>query len=88
MILIVSGFSWGMITGPQLKRPIEQTLVDAPISLLARMSHVDTTTVMSRLNAQGIDATSEQSIRELSRKYDQDENRLLAMVFLSDDHRK
>jgi hypothetical protein len=40
---------------------------------------------MARLNALGIDATSEQSIRELARRYDQDENRLLGLVFLTDE---
>ena len=88
LILIASLFSWGLVTGPQLKRPVEQALVDAPISVLVRMSKVDAQIVAAKLSAQGIDASSEQSIRELSRKYGQDENRLLAMVFLSYDTRE
>ena len=71
-----------MITGPQLKRPLEQALVDAPLSLLIRRSHVDTATVIARLKVRGIDAGSEESIGALAQKYGQDENRLLAMVFL------
>jgi hypothetical protein len=87
VLLIVSWFSWGMITGPALKRPIEQALVDAPISALARVSQVDPATVAARLNALGIDARSEQSIRELAGQRNQDENRLLGLVFLADEPR-
>lgn len=83
-ILLVSWFSWGKITGPQLKRPIEQALVDAPVSVLTHISQVNPATVMARFNALGIDATSEQSIQELARRYHQDENRLLGLVFLDD----
>ena len=86
LILIASLFSWGNVTGPQLKRPIEQALVDAPLSVLVRLSAVDAQTVAARLSAQGVDANSEQSIRELSMKLGQDENRLLAMVFLDETH--
>jgi len=83
-ILVASWFSWGLVTGPQLKRPIEQALVDAPLSVLARMNHVDPSALVAKLSAHGIDADSEQSIGELSRKYRLDENRLLGMVFLLD----
>jgi hypothetical protein len=40
-------------------------------------------TLLLKLKAHGIDATSEQSVRDLSAKYRVDENRLLAIVFLS-----
>lgn len=85
--LIASWFTWGTITGSQLKRPIEQALVDAPISALARVTQVDPSTVAARLSALGIDATSEQSIRELAGARNQDENRLLGLMFLPDEPR-
>lgn len=85
VVLIASGFSWGMTTGPQLKRPIEQALVDAPLSLLARMSPLDAPTVTGRLSVQGTDAESEQSIGESSNRHNVDENRLLALMFLPDE---
>ena len=81
-LLVVSLFSWGLITGHAMKRTIEQALVDAPLSQLVRVSHVDTAIVTERLKAQGIDANSEASISELARKNNHDENRLLALVFL------
>ena len=85
VILLMSWFSWGMITGPQLERPIEQALVDAPVSMLTRVSQVPPSTVTARLNALGIDATSEQSLRELARRHHQEANRLLGLVFLADE---
>jgi hypothetical protein len=84
-LLVVSLFSWGLVTGPAMKRTIEQALVDAPLSQLIRMSHVDTATVTERLKSEGIDASSEASISDLARNNNQDENRLLALVFLPAD---
>jgi hypothetical protein len=48
----------------------------------ARVSRVDPSIVTARLSALGIDATSEQSIREWAGERNQDENRLLGLVFL------
>lgn len=87
LMLIASWFTWGRITGSQLKRPIEQALIDAPISSLTRVSQVEPETVAARLNALGIDASSGQSIRQLAGERNQDENRLLGLVFLPDEAR-
>lgn len=84
VMLLMSWFSWGVISGPQLKRPIELALVDAPMSVLTRVSQVPPATVKARLTALGIDAAGEQSIRELAYRYHQDANRLLGLVFLAD----
>jgi len=85
VILGASCFSWGAVTGPQLKRPIEKALVDAPITLVSRLSRVDPQTVAARLNAVGIDPKSELSVRELAVQHHEKVNRLLGLVFLMDE---
>lgn len=80
-LLAASVFSWGMITGPQIKRPIEQALVDAPLSALADVARTPAGDVVQRLAAQGIAAREGQSIGELAQASGVDENRLLAIVF-------
>lgn len=82
LILTASAFSWGMITGPQLERPIEQALVDAPLSALAGVAGLSGETLLSRLAARGIVADSRQSIGTLSAASGVDENLLLSIVFL------
>lgn len=84
VVLAASFFSWGITTGPQLKRPIERVLVDAPLSSLASVAQTDPDVLMRRLEVHGIIADSHQSIRELSGRSGVGENRLLAIVFLSE----
>lgn len=81
-VLAASFFSWGRITGPQLKGPIEQALVDAPLWALAGTTHTEPQVLVARLKAHGIAADSGQSIGELARREGVGENRLLALVFL------
>lgn len=80
--LLVSCFSWGRITGPQLKRPIEQALVDAPLWALAGVVHAEPDALLARLQKRGIHATFEKSIHELSVQNRIGENQLLAITFL------
>jgi hypothetical protein len=82
IILMASFFSWDIITGPQLERPIEEALVDAPLSALASVTRTDADALMRQLKRQGIIATRDQSIRELANTSGVSENRLLAIVFL------
>jgi hypothetical protein len=82
VVLAASFFSWGLITGPQLVRPIEHALIDAPLSALASVTQTNPDVVMSRLKAHGIDANGQQSIRDLSDKHGMSENCLLGLVFL------
>ncbi len=81
--LILSFFSWGMITGPQLKKPIEQTLINASLTALAGLTGTTLADLLGKFKKQGIDATADQSIREISQKNAVDEDRLLGIVFLS-----
>jgi len=59
--------------------------VDAPITLVSRLSRVDPQTVAARLNAVGIDPKSELSVRELAVQHHEKVNRLLGLVFLMDE---
>jgi hypothetical protein len=82
IILMASFFSWGIVTGPQLERPIEEALVDAPLSALANVTRTDADALVRQLKRQGIIATRDQSIREVANTSGVGENRLLAIVFL------
>jgi hypothetical protein len=82
--LVASFFSWGLITGPQLERPIETALVDAPLSALAGVTHIEPDALTRKLDAHGVHATSEQSVRQLAQQSGVGENQLLAIVFLPD----
>ncbi len=81
-VLAASFFSWSRITGPQLKGPIEQALVEAPLWALAGTTRIEPEALVARLRTRGIQATRDQSIRELSRRNGIGENRLLAVVFM------
>ena len=82
LIFVASLNSWGLITGPQLERPIEQALGDAPLSLLALVTKTDIDVLLSELNENGINATADQSIRDLVLQLGIDENELLGIIFL------
>ena len=82
VVLAMSFFSWGILTGPQLKRPIEEALVEAPLSTLARVTRITPEALLHKLEAQGISATEQQSIHDLAEANGVDENRLMAIVFL------
>ncbi|MDH0867123.1 hypothetical protein [Mitsuaria sp. GD03876] len=84
-VLVASFFSWGRITGPQLKGPIEQALVDAPLWALAATTHTEPEALIARLQAHGITASREQTVRDLSVRTGVGENRLLGVVFLPPD---
>jgi hypothetical protein len=81
-MLVASYFSWGLITGPQLERPIEQALVEAPLAALANVTLTSEEVLVRRLASHGMPASGDQSVSELSRKYDVGENYLLSLVFL------
>jgi hypothetical protein len=80
-VLAASLFSWGVMTGPQLLRSVEQALVDAPLATLASLTRTAPDTLVRRLKAHGIVATSQRSVHELSGEHGVSEHRLLAIVF-------
>lgn len=80
--LVVSMFSFGRITAPQLKWPISNALVQAPLSALADLTHTGPAELVARLEQHGLSATPEQNIMHLADKHDMDEFHILGLVFL------
>jgi len=83
-VVVASFSSWGLTTGPQLERPIEEALVDAPLSSLAGVTRTTPAALIARLQKHGIRATPNQSVRALSVASGLGENRLLGLIFLPD----
>lgn len=81
IILGLSLFSWGTITGPQLKRPIERAMLEASVNSLATVTHVPSATLIARFSAIGIDTTGRETVAQLSQRYRVSPHRLLAVVF-------
>ena len=84
IIFCGSLFSWGVVTGPQLERPIELALVDAPLSGLAEVVRTTPNTLLQKFEARGISASAQHSIRDIVMRTGIDENILLGIVFLSE----
>lgn len=80
--LLASLFSWGLVTGAQLERPIARALVDAPLSSLAEVTRAEPDALLKKLKAHGIAATPGQSVHELAAAHGVSVERLLALVFL------
>lgn len=82
VVLVVSMFSFGRITAPQLKWPISNALVEAPLSALADVTRTDSAELVTRLAKHGITATPDQNVKGLAEKHDLDEFHILGLVFL------
>ncbi len=82
VILALSFYHWGMISGPQMKDRIEALLVEAPVSALAGVARVSPEELAGRLAAHGFATGPGDSIHDLARRHGADENLLLAIVFL------
>jgi hypothetical protein len=81
-ILLVSTYSFGQITAPQLKWPIMEALVEAPLSVLAELTKTDESAVVNSLMAHGISARPDQTILELAEAHDQDRFHILGLIIL------
>lgn len=84
VIVMVSMYSFGRITAPQLKWPISNALIDAPLSALADITRADHAEMLEKLKAHGITATLEQNIKELALQNRVDEFHVLGLVFLAE----
>lgn len=82
LVFSASLFSWGLITGPQLERPIEQALVNAPLSALANVVQISPEILQEKLQNHGINAETQQTILDIAMQNKVDLNELLAIVFL------
>lgn len=84
IVLVASTFSFGRITAPQLKWPISEALMEAPLSTLADVTRTDRANLLAKLEEHGVAATPEQSIKELSEQHNIEEFHLLGLVFLKE----
>jgi hypothetical protein len=82
IILVVSTFSFGRITAPQLKWPISNALIEAPLSALADVTRTEPADLVVKLRAHGITATADQNIKELATTHGMDEFHILGLVIL------
>lgn len=82
LVTAISAFSFGRITAPQLKWPIVEALVGAPLSAVAGLTGTAPATVVGRLERHGIAATPDQSIRELAARSGEDEFHILGLIIL------
>lgn len=85
LVVILSVFSWGHITLPQLKWPIANALVNAPLSALAEVKRTDTDGLLQKLEKHGIKARADKSIQELAQDNGADAFHLLGLVFLPEE---
>jgi cytochrome bd-type quinol oxidase subunit 2 len=81
ILLMSSLFTWGTVTGPQLKRPIEQAMLGASVDSLAVVTHVPPAVLVTRLAAIGVTTTGGETIAQLSARHRVSPHRLLAVVF-------
>jgi len=82
IILVASFFTWGARTGGQLLTAIQGDLVSAPLSTLAVMTHTTPEVLEQRLEAHGIVARKEQTIRDIAGDSARKQLRVLQLVFL------
>lgn len=82
VVLGLSFFPWGMVTGPQMKDGIEHALASAPLAALAAVVEVPPAEMTGRFAAHGWPAEPEESILDLAARHGVDENLLLALVFM------
>lgn len=82
LVLVVSSFSFGRITAPQLKWPISNALIEAPLSALADVTRTGSAELVAKLRTHGITATPEQNIKELAQTHGKDEFHILGLVIL------
>lgn len=84
VVLMVSTYSFGRITAPQLKWPISEALLQAPLSALAAVTRTDADALLTKLNKHGITATPDRNIQMLAAEHKVDEFHLLGLVMLSE----
>ena len=80
--MVVSTISFGQITGPQLKWPISQALVDARLSVLADLTRTDNAQLLHKLAAHGVSADADQTVKEIAAKNGMDDFHILGLIFL------
>lgn len=81
-VVVLSTFSFGRITAPQLKWPISEALLEAPLSALAAVTRTEPEALVRRLERHGIAAAPGQNPRELAAEHGLDEFHVLGLIVL------
>lgn len=84
VLLVLSSFSFGRITAPQLKWPLANALLDAPLAAVAGVAGREPALLVEMLARHGVTAEPEQSIRHTAEAQGMDEFHVLGLVFLRD----
>lgn len=82
VVLAASFFTWGARTGGQFLAAIQRDLVGAQLSSLAMLTHTPPEVLERRLEAHGIVARKEQTVRDLAGDSSRQQLRILEVVFL------
>ncbi|MDF3856533.1 DUF4405 domain-containing protein [Paracoccus pantotrophus] len=85
LVLLASPISFGRITAPQLKWPVFEKLVEAPLTAVAAVAGLSTEVLLAIYARHGIDAQPWQSIKDLSEAHGEDAFHLVGIAFLRQD---
>ena len=83
-VVLIAAFFAGIGAGGQVRKAVEQALVEAPLSSLAILTHTTPEALELKLSARGISANSQQSVHELAGENHLREMRLLEIVFMNE----
>lgn len=82
LLLGASFFAWGVHTGAQLLAAIRADLIGAPLSTLALIRHTTPEQLQRSLQAHGISASKEQTVRQIAGPGGGQQLHVLELVFL------
>jgi len=82
IILVASFFTWGARTGGQFLAAIQNGLISVPLTTLAVMTHTKQDVLQQRLEAHGIVAGKDQTIRDIAGDSPRKQLQVLEVVFL------
>lgn len=82
LALIVSTFSFGQVTAPQLERRISDRLIEARLSALADMTRTDQTSLLRKLAAHGVRARPDQTVKQVAAQQGIEDFHILRLIFL------
>lgn len=81
LALIVSTFSFGQVTASQFETHVSRTLVEAKLSTLADLTRTNETALLRKLAAHGVEARSNQTVKEVATRHGIEDFHVLRLVF-------
>lgn len=82
LALIVSTFSFGQVTAPQLERRVSEKLVEARLSTLADLTRTNQTGLLRKLAGHGVRARPDQTVKEVATEHGIEDFHILGLIFL------